>query len=473
MAIPKEILEIERPSYTRVKEQNGKYMVIKRTSVMKNGKPTPVELGVIGHIVDGEYIPKKKKLDISSIEFKEFAGSTLAYKLSKDVLDLLMKFYNIEQAEEIYTYALIRAIHGDVPDKEIGHYYHESFISEYIPRVGVSKNTICTLLQTLGANLSVIQRFMRDRIESVTSSDEIVIDGMHKINNSCINSFSNFSFKSRLKGSKDIGIMYAFNPKSGEPLASKVYAGNMLDSTTLSDFVKYFNIQEGVILGDKGFFTKENANMLNNDSIQFLFPLKRNALIIDKLNLLDFENRLETKDERILIKKVKKGNIYYYAFKNLELEAQQKATKFEALSKDEFDMQEYRDFEKEAGTIIFETNIDLDPNLIYEMYERRRDIEVMFNYYKNIVDLSHTRKHKDISIIGNEFVNFITILISTRIKKHMRNLELHKSYSYKGLFKILNSINKAKNTISDWEYIKLTKKNIELLKILSLIDIVD
>lgn len=45
MAIPKEILEISRPSSTRVKEQNGKYMVIKRTSVMKNGKPKPVELG--------------------------------------------------------------------------------------------------------------------------------------------------------------------------------------------------------------------------------------------------------------------------------------------------------------------------------------------------------------------------------------------------------------------------------------------
>ena len=55
----------------------------------------------------------------------------------------------------------------------------------------------------------------------------------------------------------------------------------------------------------------------------------------------------------------------------------------------------------------------------------------------------------------------------------MRYLELHKSYSYKGLFKILNSINKAKNTTSDWEYIKLTKKNIKLLELLSLIDIVD
>lgn len=473
MAIPKEILEIERPSSTRVKEQNGKYMVIKRTSVLKNGKPVPVELGVIGHIIDGKYVPKQKRLDISSIEFKEYAGSTLAYRLSKDVLEMLMKFYNVEQAEEIFTYALIRAIHGDVPDKEIGHYYHESFISEYIPRVGVSKNTICTLLQTLGANLSIIQRFMRERISRVTSADEIVIDGMHKTNNSTINSFSNFSFKSRLKGSKDIGIMYAFNPKTGEPLASKVYAGNMLDSTTLSDFIKYFDIKEGVILGDKGFFTKENAKMLNNESVQFLFPLKRNALVIDELNLLDFENRLDTKDERILIKKVKKGSTYYYAFKNLELESQQKATKFEALSKNEFDMDEYREFEKEAGTIVFETNIDLDPNLIYEMYERRWDIEVMFNYYKNIVDLSHTRKHKDISIIGNEFVNFITILISTKIKKYMRHLELHKSYSYKGLFKILNSINKAKNTTSDWEYIKLTKKNIKLLELLSLIDIVD
>lgn len=469
MAIPKEILEISRPSSTRVKEQNGKYMVIKRTSVMKNGKPTPVELGVIGHIVDGKYVPKQKRLNISTIEFKEFAGSTLAYRLSKDVFDMLLEIYNIEQAKEIYTYALIRAIHGDVPDKEIGHFYHESFISEYMPKVGVSKNTICVLLQSIGANLSTIQQFMRNRIKSVTSTDEIVIDGMHKINNSSVNSFSNFSFKSRLKGSKDIGIMYAFNPKTGEPLASKVYAGNMLDSTTLSDFVKYFDIQEGVILGDKGFFTKENAKILNNESIQFLFPLKRNALVIDELNLLDFDNRLDTRDERILIKKVKTGNTYYYAFKNLELESQQKATKFESLSKTDFDIQAYREFEKEAGTIVFETNIDLDPNLIYEMYERRWDIEVMFNYYKNIVDLSHTRKHKDISIIGNEFINFITILISTRIKKHMRNLGLHNSYSYKGLFKILNSINKAKNTISDWEYIKLTKKNIELLKVLSLI----
>ena len=473
MAIPKEILEISRPSSTRVKEQNGKYMVIKRTSVMKNGKPTPVELGVIGHIVDGRYVPKQKRLNISTIEFKEFAGSTLAYRLSKDVFDMLLEIYNVEQAKEIYTYALIRAIHGDVPDKEIGHFYHESFISEYVPKVGVSKNTICVLLQSIGANLSTIQQFMRNRIKSVTSTDEVVIDGMHKINNSNVNSFSNFSFKSRLKGSKDIGIMYAFNPKTGEPLASKVYAGNMLDSTTLSDFVKYFDIQEGVILGDKGFFTKENAKILNNESIQFLFPLKRNALVIDELNLLDFENRLETRDERILIKKVKKGNTYYYAFKNLELESQQKATKFESLSKTDFDIQAYREFEKEAGTIVFETNIDLDSNLIYEMYERRWDIEVMFNYYKNIVDLSHTRKHKDISIIGNEFINFITILISTRIKKYMRSLELHKSYSYKGLFKILNSINKAKNVTTDWEFIKLTKKNTELLKVLSLIDIVD
>ena len=473
MAIPKEILEISRPSSTRVKEQNGKYMVIKRTSVMKNGKPTPVELGVIGHIVNGRYVPKQKRLNISTIEFKEFDGSTLAYRLSKDVFDMLLEIYNVEQAKEIYTYALIRAIHGDVPDKEIGHFYHESFISEYVPKVGVSKNTICVLLQSIGANLSTSQQFMRNRIKSVTSTDEVVIDGMHKINNSRVNSFSNFSFKSRLKGSKDIGIMYAFNPKTGEPLASKVYAGNMLDSTTLSDFVKYFDIQEGVILGDKGFFTKENAKILNNESIQFLFPLKRNALVIDELNLLDFENRLETRDERILIKKVKKGNTYYYAFKNLELESQQKTTKFESLSKTDFDIQAYREFEKEAGTIVFETNIDLDPNLIYEMYERRWDIEVMFNYYKNIVDLSHTRKHKDISIIGNEFVNFITILISTRIKKYMRSLELHKSYSYKGLFKILNSINKAKNVTTDWEFIKLTKKNTELLKVLSLIDIVD
>lgn len=58
MAIPKEILEL-KPKNTRVKETSNPniYNVIKRTCITKNGKPYPVELGVIGKIVNGEYIP--------------------------------------------------------------------------------------------------------------------------------------------------------------------------------------------------------------------------------------------------------------------------------------------------------------------------------------------------------------------------------------------------------------------------------
>lgn len=57
MAIPKDILEIPRPSSTRVKAttKEGVYNVIKRTSIRKNGKIIPVEKGVIGKIINGVY----------------------------------------------------------------------------------------------------------------------------------------------------------------------------------------------------------------------------------------------------------------------------------------------------------------------------------------------------------------------------------------------------------------------------------
>ena len=57
MAIPAEILAVERPKNTKVKKSGERYLVIKRTCKRVEGRNIPVDLGTIGEIVDGRYVP--------------------------------------------------------------------------------------------------------------------------------------------------------------------------------------------------------------------------------------------------------------------------------------------------------------------------------------------------------------------------------------------------------------------------------
>lgn len=71
MAISAEVLAVERPSSTRVKQSGNRYLVIKRTSKRVNGKVVPLELGTIGEIIDGQYVelrktPRKKETRLIS-----------------------------------------------------------------------------------------------------------------------------------------------------------------------------------------------------------------------------------------------------------------------------------------------------------------------------------------------------------------------------------------------------------------------
>ena len=72
MPIPNEILAVERPKNTRVKAgPKGAYYVIARTCIYKNGRNVPKELGVVGRIIDGKYVPNISLIYTYSTTAKE------------------------------------------------------------------------------------------------------------------------------------------------------------------------------------------------------------------------------------------------------------------------------------------------------------------------------------------------------------------------------------------------------------------
>lgn len=111
----------------------------------------------------------------------------------------------------------LRTVVEDLKNEHIQYEYQTSFISEKYRNCGLSPNTISVFLDKIGKATTIIERFMNYRLNKF-SNNPIVIDGMLKSNTSTTNIFSEFSRKSKIKGSTDLNLIYAYDIKNEEPL---------------------------------------------------------------------------------------------------------------------------------------------------------------------------------------------------------------------------------------------------------------
>ena len=269
MSIPEEIKSVPRPKGTIVKEGFGRYFVIKRTSRRVPGKATPrtVDLGTIGEIVDGKYVEirkePKKVTEKKKINIKTYGQVAVCHKVGEPLYDDLKEVFGEADASKLYSIAVLRVCDPDIRNRDIKLAYDTSFLSEIIPNVSLSENTICTFLRDIGLEYVSIIKFLTKRAQKFKGETQ-VIDGTLKNNNSIENTYSEFSRKGRLKGSRDISIVYSYDMKTKEPVLMKPYSGNMLDLRAVRDFVTTFSVSDGIIVMDKGFNSAENIQFFKS-----------------------------------------------------------------------------------------------------------------------------------------------------------------------------------------------------------------
>ena len=114
MAIPKEILSVERPKGTVVKHSGKKYYVIKRTSRYDKGRRVPVELGIVGEIINGAYVPKKDKMEKGVSDVKDYGNVVITDHFGREIYRDLLEVFNSDDAMKIYLYALLQSVYGDI-----------------------------------------------------------------------------------------------------------------------------------------------------------------------------------------------------------------------------------------------------------------------------------------------------------------------------------------------------------------------
>ncbi len=447
MAIPKEILAVKRPSSTVVKQRGNRFVVIKRTSKRKGGRVIPVDLGTVGEIINGEYIEKVIEKTKKSIDIKDYGEVTLCDKFGKSLLKDLSQVWDLNMAKRIYVLALLRAAYGDVKNRDLQLHYQTSFASENYPGVHLSEQAVSAFLMELGQGYSNICEFMRNRVRNFIGN-HIVVDGMLKDYNSKCGSLSEFSRKGAKKGSKDISIMYAYDPKTKEPIAARAYAGNILDQTAVNSFVSDFEINSGMMIMDKGFWNEAFLEEIDkNESLSCLIPLKQNSAFIKNYEMdMPTEHLVGYKDGTILYKKVKmKNGKFLYSFRNPKMAYEQEVGYVEKAEKKEcFCPENYAQKKNSFGLIVFKSKADLEPLDVYLAYIQRWEIETLFYLFKNIIDRDTVNVHNDYRTHATEFINFLSVIITTRVKREIVKKEINKLHSYKQVFKYLSKYKKVK-----------------------------
>ena len=94
--------------------------------------------------------------------------------------------------------------------------------------------------------------------------------------------------------------------------------------------------------------------------------------------------------------------------------------------------------------IVFESKSDLNPLEVYRAYAGRWEIEVMFDLYKNLIDLDTVNVQGDYRLYATEFINYLSVIIDSRVKRLLSSNPVASKYSFRQVFRFLSKLKRVR-----------------------------
>ena len=445
MRVPEEIRRVKRPINTIVVntgiEGPKQYPVRERrgTKYISGGNPLPINGKTIGHIVHNKFVPVTDKPANNGPDYLSYGGAALAYSLSSDILQDLTSIYPINYAYTIMALATLKVLKPNTAASRIASAYVSSFVHEYYPHAALSSNSISHLYQVLGMDGKKREMFFEKRMEHVSAEHHLAIDGTLKQDTSKVNDLASFSRKARIKDCTDISVLYAYDIEQMEPISCAVYPGNCVDAVAYRSFLHTSHITKGLLITDKAFTPNNIRKELDEyPDLHYLTPVKRNDAQVTLYNMLSFDGVFKNMDRSIQFKVTQaKNHLYLYSFRDAARAALEEKNYF--ANAGQYNHEDYSEKKNRFGLIVFESDIEMDPEIAYSSYANRWKLEMVFRAYKQDDCLDKTGVQGDFSVYGLEFVNFICTLLTCRIMNKASDAGLLNEMSFANLLDDLNS----------------------------------
>ena len=325
--------------------------------------------------------------------------------------------------------------------KNIEFHYLHSYLSEQLPGLMLSPKSISGLLKQIGTQRSAITDFFK---EFGKPNDNILFDGTDLISNSKKMDITKYG-KSK-KGTFDsmVNIMFIFSISAQLPAYYRIMPGNIKDVKAFKLCLEESHITDAVIIADKGFYSENNIDLLIEEHLQFIVPLKRNN------KLINYDN-IKTGDKRQFGGYFKFENriIWYYSLKagkeiiNIYLDETLKAEEIkdylDRIDKfpEEYNIDEFHLHQYKFGTIALLNNLNKTPEQVFTDYKSRSQIETMIDALKNVINADKSYMQNEQSLEAWMFINHITLHWYYKILQLLKSKALNNRYAPMDLIRFL------------------------------------
>ena len=134
-----------------------------------------------------------------------------------------------------------------------------------------------------------------------------------------------------------------------------------------------------------------------------------------------------------------------------------------------YSLEVLREKQKTFGTIVLECDLDLPPETAYKAYDKRWEIELVMRYYKSACEFDETRVQDDYSVIGSEFCDFLSTLLTFRLINAFDKADLLEEYTYKKIMSVLSRAKKARAGDEEWQLVRMNPSHLKILQSIELI----
>ncbi len=369
------------------------------------------------------------------------------------------------------------------PIKNMPLHMVQSWLFEQWQPGNISEKKISTLLRTIGQKREEAIGYMKTFIQDTSY---FLVDTTNILSKSSKIALAKKGYNSNMDFEPQISTMYLFSATNKMPVFYRINPGNIKEVKAFGLTLKESGIKDAVIIGDKGFYSKDNVTLFKEEHLQCILPIPRTNNLIDytqiadgsikhKKQYFDYQGRIiwyvvisdNTKDKDTIYKDDKDKNYEMLCLFLDEKYRNKEETDYlhhiDTLP-EEFTWEKFQEKRNTFGTLAFLSILKKKstPQQIYEGYKSRQAIEEMFDTLKNMLDVDSTYMQNEDALQGWMFINHIALQWFHQMYLNLKKKELLPKHSVKDILQLLLESRKVKIN-NEWYPTEITTANQKLI----------
>jgi len=485
MALPEWVKEHKRVGH-EIKEIRGNYYMYRIKSAWDPArkKARKVTGEYIGKVTPEGVVPKRERIDRDApVLSLEYGATALLAGLCGDLLDALREHFERGVADRVWAMAMLRLI-SPSPFSRMGMRHAASWAREALPGLALSPASVSGLIDAVGNDRAACAAFMR---ATSAPSPYYLIDGTRCVSRSEGIARAELGHAKANRGLAQLNQVYIVGTGGGGGCVPAFYrnaAGNVPDVTALELTLKDAQVTGAVLIGDTGFASGDNFDLIAEAGLGYIVPLRRSTAEVD-LAAVAYEDVFTYHRRAIWAHSEARDGYRICVFRDERLRAEEaadfvsRAEKANATkaSKRSFDPERdaLRDVAGEAaesacgfGVIVMRTSL-MEATLqdVYSAYKSRWETGQLFDTLRSPCDGDASYMHDDAGFEAWSFVGHLTLLAACRVLALLRSRGLSGKWSLTGVMDCLSRVHAVR--IGDsWRVAEVVGKTRELAEELGL-----